>query len=248
MRTRIALVVFDLAGTTIEDDDAVNEALRIALRSAAVEADRAEVNRVMGLAKPEAITRVLAARRGTAPKGGEVAAVHDVFVRTMLEHYGEPGGVRPIAGIEETFEAIHAAGLLVAVDTGFPRRIAEAVLRRTGWLDGGEVDVLVASDDVARGRPHPDMIHEAMRRLSVDDVRAVAKVGDTPSDLAEGRRAECGLTVGVTYGTHSRAELAAFPHDALVDSQEELRAVLGAPSERVRSWARRRAAGSRGAS
>ncbi len=246
VRTRIALVVFDLAGTTIEDDDAVNEALRIALRSAAVEAERAEVNRVMGLAKPEAIARVLEARRGTAPSADEVASVHDVFVRAMLDHYGAPGGVRPIAGIEETFEAIHAGGILVAIDTGFPRVIAEAVLARTGWLEGGEVDVLVASDDVARGRPHPDMIHEAMRRLGVDDVRAVAKVGDTPSDLAEGRRAECGLTIGVTYGSHARAELEAFAHDALVASQEALREALGVESERVRRRGRRRAAGSPG--
>jgi phosphonatase-like hydrolase len=248
MGTRIALVVFDLAGTTVEDDDAVNEALRIALRSAAVEADRDEVNRVMGLSKPEAIARILAARRGTAPGTEEVDAVHEAFVRAMLGHYAGDGAVRPVDGVGETFDALHRAGTRVAIDTGFPRVIAEAVLAQTRWLERGKVDALVASDDVARGRPYPDMIHEAMRRLGIEDVRAVAKVGDTPSDLAEGRRAECGLTVGVTYGTHTRAELEAFPHDALVGSQEELRDVLGVGRERVRSKARRPAAGSRGAS
>jgi phosphonatase-like hydrolase len=224
---RIALVVFDLAGTTIEDDDAVNEALRVALRSAAVEAERDEVNRVMGLAKPEAVARILTARRGTAPDAEEVRAVHDAFVLAMLAHYRGEGGVRPFQGVEATFEALHAAGTRIAIDTGFPRAIAEAVLARTRWLERGAVDLLVASDDVPRGRPHPDMIHAAMRALGIEDARAVAKVGDTPSDLAEGRRAECGLTVGVTYGTHTRAELAACPHDVLVDTQDELRDALG---------------------
>jgi phosphonatase-like hydrolase len=224
MRWPLRLVVFDLAGTTIEDDDAVNRAFRIALRSASIEADRDIVNAVMGLAKPEAIARILMKCRGEAPQL-LVDRVHARFVGAMVAHY-RAGGVRPIDGAAEVMDALHAARIRVALDTGFPRAIAEAVMDETGWLRDGRVDTIVASDDVARGRPWPDMIFEAMRRLDVDSPRAVAKVGDTPSDLAEGRRAECGLTIGVTYGTHDRAALAALPHDALIDSLPELLDVL----------------------
>jgi phosphonatase-like hydrolase len=220
----IRLVVFDLAGTTIEDDDAVNQAFRIALRSASVEADHDTVNAVMGLAKPEAITDILMKCRGEAPPA-LVDRVHARFVAAMAAHY-RAGGVRPIDGAGEVMDALHAARVRVAIDTGFSRAIADAVMEQTGWLRDRRVDTVVASDDVPRGRPSPDMIFEAMRRLDIDSPRSVAKVGDTPSDLAEARRAECGLAIGVTYGTHDRAALTELPHDALIDSLPELLDVL----------------------
>jgi phosphoglycolate phosphatase-like HAD superfamily hydrolase len=56
----IQLVVFDMAGTTVHDDDAVNVCLRQALNAGAgVEADRESVNRVMGEPKPVAIAKLL---------------------------------------------------------------------------------------------------------------------------------------------------------------------------------------------
>ena len=61
---------------------------------------------------------------------------------------------------------------------------------RLGW--GGArpaIDASVASDEVPRGRPHPDMIHHLMRQCGVGDPARVAKVGDTPADLAQGHAA-----------------------------------------------------------
>ena len=127
----------------------------------------------------------------------------------------------------------------VAIDTGFSARILDAVLDELGWR--GRVDAAVASDEVRLGRPAPDLIHEAVRRCAVDDVTRVAKVEDTPADLGEGMRAGCGWTLGVTYGTHSRAELAAHPHIALVDDLDAVGEVLG----RTTSQVRRRRPGSR---
>ncbi len=59
----IELVVFDLAGTTVDDGDAVNRCLRATLAAAGFEASSEEVNNVMGLPKPEAIRQP---RRGHA--------------------------------------------------------------------------------------------------------------------------------------------------------------------------------------
>jgi len=237
------LVVLDVAGTTIEDDDAVGDAFRAALhRIASVEVRHEAVNAVMGLAKPDAIARILSAARGDAPPA-LVAAVHEAFVDAMLAHYRAE--VRSVDGAAFVFDALHEAGLRVALDTGFPRRIAAEILARTGWLADGRVDTLVTSDEVARGRPHPDMIFEAMHRLGVGDARDVVKVGDTPSDLAQGRRAECGLVVGVTYGTHTHDALARCPHDALIDALPELLdripETARAPRGRARSHGSRRA-------
>ncbi len=52
----IELVVFDMAGTTVCDDDSVNRCLREALAAAGLAVAPAAVNAVMGLPKPQAIS------------------------------------------------------------------------------------------------------------------------------------------------------------------------------------------------
>ena len=71
------------------------------------------------------------------------------------------------------------------------------------------------------------MIRELMRRRGVAEAARVAKVGDTPVDLEEGTSAGCGLVIGVTNGSHSREELATWPHTHLVASVREVPALLG---------------------
>ncbi len=48
----IELVVFDMAGTTVNDDDSVNRCLRSSLAAAGLSVTAAQVNAVMGLPKP----------------------------------------------------------------------------------------------------------------------------------------------------------------------------------------------------
>ena len=77
-----------------------------------------------------------------------------------------------------------------------------------------------------RGRPFPDMIHEAMRRTGVHESWRVAKVGDTPSDLQEGAAAGCALIIGVTAGTHSASLLRVHPHTHLVETVAAVPAIV----------------------
>ncbi|HLK56747.1 MAG TPA: hypothetical protein VKU00_09290, partial [Chthonomonadaceae bacterium] len=65
----VQLVVFDMAGTTVYDGDAVNICLREALASADVTVTREAVNGVMGIAKPVAI-RMLLEQQPDAPTNG----------------------------------------------------------------------------------------------------------------------------------------------------------------------------------
>ena len=225
---KIALAVFDMAGTTVRDDDAVNRCLREALSAGGLDVSRDEVNAVMGIPKPAAIS-ALVGRRGSA--GGDVPAevvtrLHAEFLRRMLDFYRADLSVAPMPGARACFESLRQAGVRIALDTGFSRDIVDTILRRLGWDPPGLLDATVASDEVPRGRPHPDLIFEAMRRTGVCSARCVAKVGDTPSDLQEGTAAGCGLVIGVTNGTHTRAQLEPHSHTHLIDSLDELPALL----------------------
>jgi phosphonatase-like hydrolase len=225
---RIQLVVLDMAGTTVRDDDAVNACLREALEGRRIGVSRDEVNAVMGMPKPVGIRTLVEGKRndGTPVPQSLIDTLYDDFGARMLRYYRTDPGVGPMPHAVEVLRAIRAAGVKIALDTGFSRPIADAILDRLGWAEGQLLDATVTSDEVARGRPFPDLIERAMKLTGVAEPNEVAKVGDTPSDLQEGASAGCGLVIGVTNGTHRRDQLAAYPHTHLIASLQELPALV----------------------
>jgi pyrophosphatase PpaX len=90
---------------------------------------------------------------------------------------------------------------------------------------GDVMDVVVGSDEAPRGKPHPDQILVALERLDAkpDDT---AYVGDAPFDIAAAKAAGV-HAIGVTWGgIHTRERMEAEGPDAVVDTAEELYAVL----------------------
>jgi len=221
----IELVVFDMAGTTVYDGDAVNASFRAALASAGINAEPASVNAVMGLHKPEAI-RILLTEVGQKFTEAAVDSLHDDFVRRMRDYYATDPAVREIPGASAAFAALRKAGIKVALNTGFNRAIVDGILNRLGWQTPQTIDAVVTSDEVCRGRPHPDMIQLLMKKLGVRDAKRVAKVGDTRADLEEGANAGCGLNIGVTSGSFTRSQLEAYPHSQIVASVADVPAIV----------------------
>ena len=110
--------------------------------------------------------------------------------------------------------------MLVALTTGFDRKVADGLLARLGWSD--KLDAVVCADEVAQGRPAPDMILRAMEKTRVSDAREVLCAGDTDNDLQAGARAGVGANLGVLSGAHDRVRLEKAPHDAILASVAEL--------------------------
>jgi phosphonatase-like hydrolase len=223
---KVELVVFDIAGTTLVDNDSVNRCLRAALAARGFHVTPGQVNAVMGLPKPEAIARLIEQCVGLKAPEEVVAAIHGDFEARSIDFYAHAPAVCEVSGSSRVFRALKQAGIRVALDTGFNRAITQMILDRVGWIRDGVVDGTVCSDEVARGRPHPDMIEALIARFSVCEALRVAKVGDTPADLLEGQSAGCGWVIGVTGGTHSRAELEVYPHTHLVDTVRDVLRVL----------------------
>ena len=97
----IELVVFDIAGTTVDDGDAVNRSFRAALARAGLAVSHAAANSVMGLPKPEAI-RILLEQFGrpcgVLPTAENIDAIHKDFSTHMCGYYATDPGVREIPG------------------------------------------------------------------------------------------------------------------------------------------------------
>lgn len=224
--TTFKLAVFDVAGTTVLDGDAVVTCLRGVVEER-VPVSHEKVLAVMGLPKPVAIRQLFSdsgALRG-ATLDAAVEQAHRAFRIAMVERYRN-GALAPAEGAAGVFAALQDAGVRVALDTGFSRDILDAVLARLGWAHGTTIDFSIASDEVERGRPHPDLIYRAMTLARVGHPGLVAKVGDTPADLEQGLAASCGIVVGVTHGTHTREQLDR-PGVHIIDRLSDLLPLIG---------------------
>src|SRR5436309_2790382 len=98
----IELVVFDMAGTTLYDGNAVADCFRAALAGVGVHPDACAINDVMGLPKPEAIRRLLSAA-GHSIVAAEIDAIHADFVARMNRYYATDPKVREIPGAAAVF-------------------------------------------------------------------------------------------------------------------------------------------------
>ncbi len=117
--------------------------------------------------------------------------------------------------------ALRERGIRVALTTGFDRDTTELLLTKLGWLEG-TADTIVCGDDVAHGRPAPDLIRRAMHNVGVTSPETVAAVGDTTLDLEAGSAAGVGWNIGVLSGAHSRDAMARAPHTHLLESVADL--------------------------
>jgi phosphonatase-like hydrolase len=220
----IQLVVFDIAGTTVQDKGDVANAFMTAFRDFGIEVPLEEVKKVMGFRKIDAIA-ILLEKFAPALKEDDVFIdrVHSRFTDLMIAFYRDDEELRPFPNAEKIFGALKKKGVKIALNTGFTRPITDTILHRLRWDDRQkDIDRVICSDEVPQGRPYPDMIRALAEELHISSPSEVAKVGDTEVDVEEGRNAGCGLVVSVTTGAYTRAQLEGYGPDAIIDDLQEL--------------------------
>lgn len=161
----IDAVVFDLDGVLI-DSEAVWDAAREELvRERGGRWHEGAQRDMMGMSSPE-WSRYMHEELGLPEPPGEI---NDEVVRRMAARYRErlpllPGATRAV----ELLAGRWPLGLASSSN----RPLIELVLGRAGL--GGLFRVTVSSEEVARGKPSPDVYLEAVRRLGVEPARAAA--------------------------------------------------------------------------
>jgi len=224
---KVQLVVTDLAGTTVDDPGLVLSAFRAGLEVAGADADEAELVRLMGVDKREAFAILL----DLDPDDPVIDAALDAFVARAVDD-AESGAYAVLPGVDRALARLAEAGVAVAFTTGFGSEILTALLRSNGW--GAALAGSVASDQVPRGRPAPDIVEEAMRRHDVSDASAVAVIGDTVVDIGCAGAAGAGWAFGVLTGSGTAEELVRGGGYVVADFASAVDVLLGAdPSDPV---------------
>jgi len=211
-----------MAGTTVSDylpganpaEGIVANALQNAIYSCDITIE--DINHRMGQDKRETIKSLLLSK---------VDMIHEFFVNDLIDYYKD--NAHEMSGTREVFQELHQKDIKVGVTTGFPREIAQTIIDKLGWEKFGLIDNSVTSDEVALGRPSPDMIYKVTGQEIIQDVQntpwslKLIKVGDTVSDIKAAKNANC-LAVGVTTGTCTREQLLEAGADKVIDNLKEI--------------------------
>ena len=169
----IEAVIFDLDGVIVDTEQIWDEVREELVRERGGRwSDSAQAD-MMGMSSTE-WSRYMRDELELAEPPGEIS---DEVVRRMLERYAEE--LPLIDG------AVAAAGRLaaefrLAVASSSNRPLIEAVLGQAGIAECFET--IVSSEEVAHGKPAPDVYFEAAHRLGIDPSRCAA-VEDSSNGL-----------------------------------------------------------------
>lgn len=218
--SKIDMVVFDMAGTTIDEDNVVYKTVHRTILEAGygdITLDEVLLHGA-GKEKHQAIKDVIWS------KGITDADTESIFInfKVSLDAAYDALVVKTFNGMTRLISALREKKIKIALDTGYNSRIANLLLKKLGWEKGVQYDTLVTADDVVNGRPNPDMIELAMHQLGVEDASRVLKAGDSAIDIEEGKNAGCGITVGVTTGAQNRGQLEEAEPTLILDSLVEI--------------------------
>jgi phosphonatase-like hydrolase len=221
MKNNIKMVVFDMAGTTVNENNVVYKTLRIAINEAGFDFTLDQVlEQGAGKEKKQAIRSILTAFAGMQDE--ELTdKIYKNFFEKLTEAYNREE-ILPQNNATELFAELKKRDILSILNTGYDRATAQSIVDKLGWKEGEDFDGLVTATDVGRNRPEPDMILFAMKRFNLTDASQVVKVGDSAIDIEEGRNAGCGLSIGITTGAHTTAQLQNARPDNIIDDLMEV--------------------------
>jgi phosphonatase-like hydrolase len=219
----IELAAFDMAGTTVQEHQAVYQALYDCVVAAGARPTTADIQTWMGAGKREAITALLSLGLAAPSEQTVDEAFADFRARLAAAYRAQPP--TPMPGVLDTFSQLRAAGIKIALTTGFDREVTDGLLATLGW-DDGIIDAAVCISDVPTGRPAPYLIFRAMEATGVTNVGTVLVAGDTVRDLQAGTNAGAALVIGVLSGGVDEATLSTTAHTHILPSVADIPALL----------------------
>ncbi len=214
MIDRFDLVVFDWDGTLIDSTATIARAIQQSAADLGLKVpDFDTASHVIGLGLHDALARAVPDL--TPARAAEFAA------RYRVHYLANEESLELFAGIRELLDWLGARKRL-AIATG------KSMAGLSRALDATRLRPHFSATrcaDQTSPKPHPAMLLELSDELGVPTER-ILMIGDTTHDLQMARAASA-QSIGVTYGAHPRAQLAALEPLALVESVAELSRWMG---------------------
>uniref|UniRef100_UPI001300A554 HAD family hydrolase n=1 Tax=Desertihabitans aurantiacus TaxID=2282477 RepID=UPI001300A554 len=207
---RPAAVLWDFDGTLVDSEPLWMRAQHALIPQWGGTWSDAQAHTLVGNALEESgriIAEAVAATPGGRTDLTPSFVVDRLVERVVVDLRSLPIDWRP--GAEELLEDLRVAGIPCALVSASYRVILEAVLER---LPEGTFDVVVAGDEVTRGKPDPEPYLTACRRLGVSPEDTVVLEDSIPG-CASGT-ASGAVVLGIT----NMVELTPAPRRVVIDT------------------------------
>ena len=213
------LVIFDCDGTIVDSQAGIVLSMNHAFKSLHMTPPtRARTLAVVGLSLPEAFS--VLAPEAEYDTRRELAERYKSAFRDLDHDLSDSEGLFPDA--KDIIGALAKRGdLMLGIATGKSRRGVDRLIEAEGWHG---VFSTIQTADEHPSKPHPSMIHTAMRETGVDRKDTIM-IGDTTYDIDMARAANVGA-LGVTWGYHHKDELTDAGAHLIIDEYTEMPAAL----------------------
>ena len=205
---KVDAVIFDWAGTAVDYGSfAPVQAFADVFKAYGIEPTLDEIRKPMGMLKIDHIRTMLDMPRINGlwkeiykrePSQEDALKMYGIFeekLMAILKDFAVPK-----KDTLRTVPKLREMGISIGSTTGYNDKMM-SVVAKEAEKRGYCPDTWFSPDSTDnKGRPYPNMIFKNMEALGLSDVRRVLKVGDTISDIKEGKCAGV-LTAGVVIGS-----------------------------------------------
>ena len=216
----VTAVIFDMDGVLVDGEPLHQATIQELLAEDGITLDAETYRRFMGTTLPD-IWGVLS-RRYPLPR--DFQDYQRRYDQRVLQRYATQS--RALPGAAALLQRLRAAGVRLALASSSQRRWVETALAALGFRD--YFAVIVAGDEVRRGKPDPEIYRTVAARLGADPAHCLV-IEDAPAGVAAAHAA--GMRV-VALRTELNQRLALPGADRIISSLEalDLAWVTAAPS------------------
>jgi phosphonoacetaldehyde hydrolase len=216
---KIRAILFDVIGTTVLENnpDLINRCFQDAFSRNSITIDKAEVLRVRGKDKLEAIQEILITTNNSQ---NTAVRIFEDFKKNVI---ADISNFTEHPEFAEVMEFLKNRKIKVGVGSGLPASVFQILFDHLGW-SRYKFDYTAVFERFKAGRPDPVMILDMCNRINVP-TNQLLKVGDTVSDVLEGKNANV-TTAVVMSGTQRKEQLLASKPDHVFNTLREIMSII----------------------
>ena len=196
----IKMLIFDMAGTTVHENGIVYKTLYKTIKDFGIDIKENDIDDWHGVNKYEVLDNFLINNTNNIDCDEIIKnKLHKNFDNNLKKEYFENDNIKLIdENLPKLFNKIRSNNIKICLNTGFNKEIQNCIINKLNMNDF--IDDFISSEEVAKGRPHPFMINELMKRHNINNPECILKFGDSKNDILEGINANCQASIGVLSG------------------------------------------------
>jgi HAD superfamily hydrolase (TIGR01509 family) len=178
------VIIFDFDGTLLDSYNAHIAAYKEVFTSIGLELKEEELTKRFGKSTKSILSGILPTQ--FLPEVERLAKKkHELFSKRLHE-------VKLYPGVKETLKALKKRSISIALASSMNRASLRKILDRFGIKQ--YFDTVISAKDVKRGKPYPDILLEAAKRLGKKTGECLV-IGDSIYDILAARNAGVKVTI-----------------------------------------------------